>query len=159
MPSLALCPSSMGSIAYSPPLAGLEPASSTYRLDPRFIPGALPENSAANLDPRGELEPAMPMPRAYPVSIQVELPAHAPIRVLAPFLTLRVSDEDLDGIYVVTDTFSSMYGEGESEEEAIGDYLESLFAHFLDLDEHRSMLAAGLRYELERMSRYIARAR
>ncbi len=104
-------------------------------------------------------QPAIPLPDSYDVIVQVEPADEFPLRFRFPFLTLRVSDADRDGVFVVTDSFSRVYGEGNDPGMAVGDYLDSLFARFLDLDQHEDILAPGLRRDLTELRRYIVRTR
>ena len=90
--------------------------------------------------------------------VQIDLPERSPLRFRHPILDLHVADADQDGVFVVTDTFSRIYGEGGEPSTAINDYIDSLLARFLDLEEHEEILAPGLRQDLAKMRRYIIRA-
>ena len=68
--------------------------------------------------------------------VRVDLPERVPLRFRHPILNLHISDADQDGVFVVNDTFSRVYGEGEEPSTAINDYIDSLLARFLDLEEH-----------------------
>lgn len=72
-------------------------------------------------------------------------------------VAVRVSDADRDGIYVVTDEFSSTYGAGDTPSKAIQDYSESLFYEFEDLQENEDALGVALQRELASLRRYIDR--
>jgi hypothetical protein len=96
------------------------------------------------------------IPRNYFVAARVDnLPRWSRLRFRVPSLALHVSDDDQDGVLVVTDTFSRVYGEGEDEAAAINDYFLNLRSHFLDLEQHEAVLAPGLRRDLAEMRRYI----
>jgi hypothetical protein len=71
-------------------------------------------------------------------------------------IVLEVSDADGDGIYVVSDTFSTIYGAGPSPAEALRDYSSNLFADFEDLQDDEASLGPALREELSSLRRYIA---
>lgn len=79
------------------------------------------------------------------------------VRLRAAFLPIAVSDDDEDGVFVATDSFSTVYGEGETPEEAVADYTEGLFHQFRYLEQHESMLHSDLRQELSAMRRYLVR--
>jgi|SRR5579884_901182 len=79
------------------------------------------------------------------------------IRLTTPLLHLEVSDRDQDGVFVVSDTFSTAYGAGETPTSAVADYLESVFHHFDWLDRNESTLGRDLRCELLAMRRYLSR--
>jgi hypothetical protein len=83
---------------------------------------------------------------------------HPQVRFLTPGVQLLVSDEDGDGVIVVSDDFSSVYGEGEADAEAMQDYLENLVSQFLYLDEHEDQLAPGLQAELTSLRQRMTRA-
>jgi hypothetical protein len=102
---------------------------------------------------------AITIPHSYTAAVRLKFPDRHPLRFRVPSLTLRVSDEDQDGVFVVTDTFSRVYGEGEDDISAIKDYLASLLARFLDLERHEDVLAPGLREDLEDMRRFIVRVK
>jgi hypothetical protein len=95
--------------------------------------------------------------RVYNVAVQFVLPEESPLRFRFPTVLLRVSDADQDGIFVATDTFSRVYGEGTEVHLAIGDYLNSLLARFQDLEAHEETLAPGLRKDLANLRRYLVR--
>jgi hypothetical protein len=94
-------------------------------------------------------------PRSYTTTQRF---IHPKVRFLAPSLHLLVSDEDGDGIFVVSDEISSVYGEGETDAEAVQDYLENLVSQFLYLEEHESQLAPGLLAELTSLRHHMMRA-
>ena len=96
---------------------------------------------------------------SFDIAVHVGFPESSPLRFKHPTLMLHVSDADQDGVFVATDTFSRVYGEGHDPEMAIGDYVESLLARFVDFEDHEDTLAPGLRRELASMRRYIARAK
>lgn len=99
------------------------------------------------------------VPDSYTALVQVKFPERHPLRFRGPSLTLRVSDEDHDGVFVVTDTFSRVYGEGDNDIAAVKDYLASLLARFLDLERNERVLAPGLQKDLASMRRYIVRVK
>lgn len=101
--------------------------------------------------------PHIPLQDSYTVLMQITLPEGLGLRFRLPFLALTVSDADRDGVYVVTDTFSTVYGEGGDPRMAIGDYLDTLLSRFLDLERHEAILAPGLRKDLSTLRRYISR--
>ena len=68
---------------------------------------------------------------------------------------VQVSDEDGDGVFVVSDAFSSVYGAGPSPDAAIGDYVESLFDHLADLEAQEPVLGPALRQELTTLRRHL----
>lgn len=74
-------------------------------------------------------------------------------RIRIPVRGLRVEHDD--GVDIVSDTFSTVYGVGESPAAAIDDYVRSLFDYFAKLEEREVHLARGLRRELEILRRYI----
>lgn len=77
--------------------------------------------------------------------------------ILREPITLEVTDADHDGIYVVSDEFSTSYGCGDSRASAIHDYSSNLFADFEELEEDEEMLGVALQRELEALRLYIAR--
>jgi hypothetical protein len=83
---------------------------------------------------------------------------HPQVRFLTPSLQLLVSDEDDDGVIVVSDEISSVYGEGESDAEAVQDYLENLVSQFLYLEDQEAQLAPGLLAELTSLRQHMMRA-
>jgi hypothetical protein len=99
----------------------------------------------------------IPIPSSYNVLLRTRLLVGQPIRFRVPSLTLRVSDADQDGVLVVTDTFSRVYGEGVHDIVAINDYFSNLHSHFLWLEQHEDILAPGLQRDLAEMRRYVAR--
>jgi hypothetical protein len=109
--------------------------------------------------PQADNRARIKLATSYTTSVQVQLPEQHPLRFRFPTLTLHVSDADEDGIYVATDTFSHVYGEGETGNEAVGDYLASVLDHLLDLEMNEGNLAPGLQRDLENMRRYIIRVR
>ena len=142
-----------------------QPASSNLSLTDSWLEASMAARKGS--DPR---MPAIMEPTAhtqfeaiiedsYDVAVHVGFSEHSPLQFRHPTLLLHVSDADQDGVFVVTDTFSRVYGEGHDPETAIGDYLESLLARFQDLEESEDILAVGLCRELENMRRYIARAK
>jgi hypothetical protein len=70
-------------------------------------------------------------------------------------ITIQVSDADRDGIFVVTDSISTIYGAGESPRDAVRDYVGNLFDYFVELEEDESALGPGLQRELEALRRHI----
>lgn len=72
-------------------------------------------------------------------------------------ISLHVSSEDDDGIYVATDTFSTVYGAGESTGQAIDDYVENLFEQLADLEHEEDHLGESLRSELAAIRRHLRR--
>ena len=70
----------------------------------------------------------------------------------------RLEDEDGDGVIVVSDEVASVYGEGETDAEAVQDYLENLDSQFLYLEEHEHRLAPGLLAELTSLRQHMMRA-
>jgi hypothetical protein len=93
-------------------------------------------------------------PRSYTTSQRF---IHPQVRFLAPILQLLVSDEDGDGVIVVSDKISSVYGEGETDTEAVQDYLENLVSQFLYLEDHEDQLAPGLQAELTSLRHHLMR--
>lgn len=83
---------------------------------------------------------------------------HPEVKFLTPGLQLLVSDEDGDGVIVVSDNFSSVYGEGEADAKAAQDYLENLVSQFLYLEDHEDQLAPGLQAELTSLRHHMRRA-
>lgn len=94
-------------------------------------------------------------PRSYTTSQRF---IHPQVKFLAPSLQLLVTDEDGDGIIVVSDEISSVYGEGETDADAVQDYLQNLVSQFLYLEDHESQLAPGLQAELMSLRRHMMRA-
>ena len=59
---------------------------------------------------------------------------------------------EYDGVqHVVSDSFSDIYGCGDTVGEAIHDYTTELYGHFDELIERESILARGLRADLARL--------
>lgn len=79
--------------------------------------------------------------------------------MINPLIQLTVSDEDRDGIYVVTDSFSTVFGSGDSVDSAIADYVNILFLTFDELDRDESILGPGYQRELRALRGHLARAR
>jgi len=86
-----------------------------------------------------------PIPEQYRETIWVQSSRRGIIRLKSPMLHVLVSDEDRDGVFVASDTFSTVFGAGESAVEAINEYIEQLFHHFDALDREEDRLAPGLR--------------
>ena len=63
-------------------------------------------------------------------------------------MDIIVSDADGDGIYVASDTFSTVYGAGETPDAAIKDYADNLAEQRRDLEAHENELGPALRAEL-----------
>jgi len=83
-------------------------------------------------------------------------PAGASHRIRDPYLLLRVSDADGDAVFVATDSFSTVYGAGDSPRAAIENYSENLFEYYEELEEDEEVLAPGLRRELLAMRPHFA---
>ncbi len=98
-----------------------------------------------------------PLPISFERTVWVREPACGGVRLSSPLLRLEVSDADGDGVLVVTDTFSSVYGAGEDLDLAIRDYLRNLFDHFEDLDRSEDRLGPGLKRELMALRRRLQR--
>ena len=105
----------------------------------------------------GEAIPLDTLPDTFDVELQVALPEGLGVRLRHPRLALHVTDADQDGVFVVTDDFSTVYGEGGDPGTAIGDYLGSLLARFLDLEEQEAILGPGLQSDLAALRRHITR--
>lgn len=71
-------------------------------------------------------------------------------------IIVEVSDADHDGIYVVTDRFSMVFGSGASPAEAIKDYADLLFTALEELEEDEGSLGIALRQELASLRQHIA---
>ena len=71
------------------------------------------------------------------------------LRIIRNPLRVTTSDEDEDGIWVTTDGFSTVYGSGESPQEASEDYVKSLGQHLIWLEENVNSLGPGLASELD----------
>jgi hypothetical protein len=89
--------------------------------------------------------------------IHVRLANAAPLRFKTPSVALRVSDADGDGIFVATDSFSTVYGEGDDPTAAIEDYLRTLLERYLDLERDVAILAPGLQRDLATLRQHITR--
>ena len=63
------------------------------------------------------------------------------VATLQPAIEVAVSDADGDGVWVVSDAFSQVYGDGATPQAAIDDYVNSLADHFLWLIQHEPELA------------------
>lgn len=72
-------------------------------------------------------------------------------------VTLNVSDADQDGIYVVTDDFSTVYGSGNSPAEAIDDYGMNLFTEYDEFEKDEEILGVSLQRELASLRQHIVR--
>jgi len=68
------------------------------------------------------------------------------------YLLVLTSDDDGDGTWVASDLYSNVYGAGESQQQAIDDYVSGLIEHFQWLDSRREQLSPGLRAELSELS-------
>lgn len=97
------------------------------------------------------------LPATYQESIWLRPSARHRVRPLVPVLHLEVSDADEDGVFVVSDTFSSVYGADEDADAAIRDYVDNLFNHFDALDRDKATLGAALRTELHALRRRLSR--
>lgn len=109
--------------------------------------------------PAAQNQPSAPDLTNFTVAARVPQAPKRGIQFSIPFLTLHASDSDQDGIFVVTDSFSRVYGEGINPRVAIVDYFESLIDRFLYLQEHQVELGQGLRKDLDAMRHYIHLAR
>lgn len=78
--------------------------------------------------------------------------------IAAAALNVRISDEDQDGVYVVSDTFSSVYGAGTDRDEAISEYLVNLFEHLDWLERHHGPLGPALAEELTAIQQRLGRS-
>ncbi len=74
-------------------------------------------------------------------------------RLNSPVLALRFEEDE--GTIVVSDHFSSVYGVGGNNDEAVKDYLHSLFDYFEKLEDREPVLARGLRQDLAELRRHI----
>ena len=81
------------------------------------------------------------------------------VRLLSPTLAVHVSDEDGDGVFVVSDAMSTVYGAGDTPAEAIDEYVDNLFEHFDWLDRHEAELGSGLKRELDTLRGHFIRER
>lgn len=64
-------------------------------------------------------------------------------------LSLTIEYDDVQ--HVVSDSFSDIYGYGDTVEKAIRDYTAELYGHFDELIERETILARGLRADLARL--------
>lgn len=71
-------------------------------------------------------------------------------------IIVDVSDVDGDGIYVVSDRFSTVFGSGETPQAAIADYADQLFVTFEGLTDEEASLGGALRKELDSLRQYVA---
>lgn len=107
----------------------------------------------------------LPPPEVYSVpdqfsqAVWLRSQSQLGIRVIGPLIQLTVSDEDRDGIYVVTDSFSTVFGSGATVDSAIADYVNSLFLTFDELDRDESILGPSYQRELRSLRSHLARAR
>mgnify|MGYP000194447999 CR=1 FL=1 len=83
----------------------------------------------------------------------------APFQFTDTFVTLDVTDEDRDGIFVATDSFSTVFGEGSDPKSATADYLGSLFERYSDLERDEALLAPGLLRDLASLRQHLTRSR
>ncbi len=105
---------------------------------------------------RPAVGPLLPSPATEPYSIPtshdrtywVRDSTRGDVRLLTPILKVLVSDDDGDGVWVVSDRFSTVFGAGEDSEEAVADYVENLFDQFDTLDRDEDMLGPALVEEL-----------
>jgi predicted RNase H-like HicB family nuclease len=70
---------------------------------------------------------------------------------------IQVSDADQDGVFVVTDNFSTVFGSGETPAEAKQNYASNLFAYFDELQEEEDALSLGMKQELKALRRHVIR--
>lgn len=77
-------------------------------------------------------------------------------RVTRP-ITVDVSDADRDGVYVVSDRFSTVFGSGETPRAAIADYEDQLFLTFEELEDEEASLGGALRKELGSLRQHVVR--
>lgn len=132
--------------------AGYVPWASLGSVTPSVGRGrAIPPRIVASPSPQpsdiGRGQETYAAPARYPESLWVRRRSHG-VRLRTPLLRVWVNDEDRDGILVVTDGFSTVYGAGETQEAAIEEYLENLFFHFDALDRSEHRLGKALRREL-----------
>lgn len=80
------------------------------------------------------------------------------VRFLVQSIRLDISDADGDGIWVVSDGFSTVYGDGDSAGAAVEDYLRCLAEHFLWESDNADTLGSHLQAEFAMMSQVLARA-
>jgi hypothetical protein len=66
---------------------------------------------------------------------------------------VSVSDADHDGVWVASDNTTSVYGNGDTPDEAVNDYLACLTEQFDWMQRHESELAPTLARELEALRR------
>ena len=144
------------------PHAGCVPWSSVSTVTPKAGTGVsgLPSTARRPRPKAASSPPRQPdtyaSPSSYLQSVWVRREASG-VHLRSPLLHLWVSDEDRDGVFVVTDQFSTVYGAGSNPDAAISDYLENLFLHFDDLDRGVDRLGPALRDELNILRRHLAR--
>jgi hypothetical protein len=100
-----------------------------------------------NRTPVGELEPVTERSFALPSS------RDGRYRVRPDTIVLKIEHDD--GVYVVSDGFSTVYGTGSDVQEAVDDYADELYAYFDKLERREAALARGLRDELTTLRRYV----
>ena len=88
--------------------------------------------------------------------VRVPADADARYRLRHPLLKLHVESED---VVVVSDTFSTVYGTGDTLDEAVADYLRTLFDYVEKLEAREAQLARGLARELAVLRRHVVRHR
>lgn len=126
----------------------------------RSIP--LPARPASRSAPALVTEPppeVYAVPDQFSQAVWLRSQPRLGIRVINPLIQLTVSDEDRDGIYVVTDSFSTVFGSGDTIDSAIADYVTILFLTFDELDRDESILGPGYQRELRALRGHLARAR
>lgn len=153
-----------------PPTARAEPIRPSTTVPWRAVAVRTPSGSTA-APKRGSAPPWARMGQASPTppldtyvlptrfleSVWMRQSVRNGVKLRSPLLRLDVSDEDRDGVFVVADSFSTVYGAGDDPDAAINEYLENLFAHFDELDRNELALAPALRQELAAMRVHLSR--
>ena len=101
-----------------------------------------------------DLEQTPAEPHTPDVRVSPDVDARSRLR--RPLLTLQVESED---VVVVSGTFSTVYGTGDTLHDSIADYLRTLFDYVEKPEAREAQLARGLAQQLAILCRHVVRQR
>lgn len=93
-----------------------------------------------------------PAPTVYVMTV----PVGQAVQLREP-IALIVEGDVADGVVVVSDRFSTCYGAGESQAEAVQDYVRNLLHELEELEADEEILGDMLKAELEAIRRHVIR--
>lgn len=106
---------------------------------------------------RGGAQPRLGTTAGYYQVYCMQPPAGARSRLRDPYVVLKVSDADGDGIFVASDSFSPVHGAGPNPMSAIESYRTNLFDYYDELEEEADILGPGLLNDLRMLRPHFER--